>query len=151
MSCSIEEESAFLALFLEKASKGGILIVGENKRALDKRFAKKLLLLPYIISCVFIIGGSSLRTKNIVLSLSGLCRGAEGREPGLRAGRTPKDAVTGLKGSVVPTQRDLKALPLPVNAESQALSSAHGRPVQISRLAHCHASRLDNHIPFPHA
>lgn len=41
---SIEEETAFLAPFLEKASKGGILVVGEIKRALDKRLGREVAL-----------------------------------------------------------------------------------------------------------
>ena len=38
---SKEEESAFLAPFFEKAAKGGILVVGEIKRALDERLGRK--------------------------------------------------------------------------------------------------------------
>lgn len=36
-----EEEAEFLAPFLEKASVGGILVVGEVKRALDARLGRK--------------------------------------------------------------------------------------------------------------
>jgi transposase len=38
---SVEEEAEFLAPFLEKASAGGILVVGEIKRALDARLGRK--------------------------------------------------------------------------------------------------------------
>jgi transposase len=38
---SKEEEVAFLAPFFEKASEGGILVVGEIKRALDERLGRK--------------------------------------------------------------------------------------------------------------
>lgn len=38
---STDEEAAFLAPFLEKASAGGILVVGEIKRALDARLGRK--------------------------------------------------------------------------------------------------------------
>jgi len=38
---SQEEEAAFLAPFFDKASKGGILVVGEIKRALDERLGRK--------------------------------------------------------------------------------------------------------------
>jgi len=38
---SKEEEAAFLAPFLDKAACGGILIVGEIKRALDERIGRK--------------------------------------------------------------------------------------------------------------
>jgi transposase len=37
---SSEEEVAFLAPFLEKAAKGGILVVGEIKQELDKRLGR---------------------------------------------------------------------------------------------------------------
>ena len=37
---SLEEETAFLAPFFEKASRGGILVVGEIKQALDKRLGR---------------------------------------------------------------------------------------------------------------
>ena len=39
-----EEEERFLAPFLEKASNGGILVVGEIKEALDKRLGRKVAL-----------------------------------------------------------------------------------------------------------
>ena len=38
---SLEEEAAFLAPFFEKASKGGILVVGEIKQELDKRLERR--------------------------------------------------------------------------------------------------------------
>jgi len=38
---SVEEERKFLAPFFEKASNGGILVVGEIKEALDKRLGRK--------------------------------------------------------------------------------------------------------------
>ena len=38
---SKEEETAFLAPFFDKAARGGILIVGEIKRALDERMGRK--------------------------------------------------------------------------------------------------------------
>ncbi len=38
---SFEEEVAFLAPFFEKASKGGILVVGEIKQELDKRLERR--------------------------------------------------------------------------------------------------------------
>ena len=38
---SKEEEAAFLAPFLDKAAHGGILVVGEIKRALDKQLGRK--------------------------------------------------------------------------------------------------------------
>lgn len=38
---SQEEEVAFLAPFFEKATKGGVLVVGEIKRALDERLGRK--------------------------------------------------------------------------------------------------------------
>ena len=38
---SKEEEAAFLAPFFDKAARGGILIVGEIKRALDERMGRK--------------------------------------------------------------------------------------------------------------
>ena len=38
---SYEEEVAFLAPFLEKATKGGILVVGEIKEELDKRLGRR--------------------------------------------------------------------------------------------------------------
>jgi transposase len=38
---SVEEEAEFLAPFFEKASAGGILVVGEIKRALDARLGRK--------------------------------------------------------------------------------------------------------------
>lgn len=41
---SIEEETAFLAPFLEKAAQGGILVVGEIQRALDARLNKEVAL-----------------------------------------------------------------------------------------------------------
>jgi transposase len=41
---SIEEETAFLAPFFEKAKKGGILIVGEIKQALDDQLGRKVAL-----------------------------------------------------------------------------------------------------------
>lgn len=37
---SLEEERAFLAPFFEKASRGGVLVVGEIKQALDKRLGR---------------------------------------------------------------------------------------------------------------
>lgn len=39
-----EEERAFLAPFFEKAKAGGILVVGEIKRALDKRLGRRVAL-----------------------------------------------------------------------------------------------------------
>jgi hypothetical protein len=39
-----EEEERFLAPFLEKASKGGILVVSEIKEALDRRLGRKVAL-----------------------------------------------------------------------------------------------------------
>lgn len=39
-----EEEEKFLAPFLEKASKGGILVVNEIKEALDRRLGRKVAL-----------------------------------------------------------------------------------------------------------
>jgi transposase len=39
-----EEEGKFLAPFLEKASKGGILVVSEIKEALDRRLGRKVAL-----------------------------------------------------------------------------------------------------------
>ena len=39
-----EEEAAFLAPFFEKASAGGILVVGEIKQALDERLGRKVAL-----------------------------------------------------------------------------------------------------------
>ena len=39
-----EEEEQFLAPFLEKASKGGILVVSEIKEALDRRLGRKVAL-----------------------------------------------------------------------------------------------------------
>lgn len=41
---SREEEAAFLAPFFEKASAGGILVVGEIKRALDERLGRQVAL-----------------------------------------------------------------------------------------------------------
>lgn len=41
---SIEQEREFLAPFLEKASAGGILIVGEIKAALDKKLGRSVAL-----------------------------------------------------------------------------------------------------------
>jgi transposase len=41
---TFEEEVAFLAPFFEKASKGGILVVGEIKEELDKRLKRKIAL-----------------------------------------------------------------------------------------------------------
>jgi transposase len=41
---SIEEETAFLAPFFEKAVKGGILVVGEIKQALDAHLGRKVAL-----------------------------------------------------------------------------------------------------------
>jgi transposase len=38
---SREEEAAFLAPFFEKATKGGILVVGEIKKALDEHLGRK--------------------------------------------------------------------------------------------------------------
>lgn len=38
---SLEEERVFLAPFLDKAASGGILVVGEIKKALDKRLGRK--------------------------------------------------------------------------------------------------------------
>jgi hypothetical protein len=38
---TFEEEVAFLAPFFERASKGGILVVGEIKQELDKRLERK--------------------------------------------------------------------------------------------------------------
>jgi len=38
---SVEEEKAFLAPFLEKAATGGILVVGEIKRALDEHLGRE--------------------------------------------------------------------------------------------------------------
>ena len=38
---SKEEEAAFLAPFFEKAAQGGILVVGEIKKALDERLGRK--------------------------------------------------------------------------------------------------------------
>jgi transposase len=40
----VEEEAAFLAPFLEKAAKGGILVVGEIKRALDAHLGREVAL-----------------------------------------------------------------------------------------------------------
>ena len=41
---SSEEEAEFLAPFFEKASRDGILVVGEVKRALDKRLGRTVAL-----------------------------------------------------------------------------------------------------------
>ncbi|MDR2819303.1 MAG: winged helix-turn-helix domain-containing protein [Desulfovibrio sp.] len=41
---SKEEERAFLAPFIDKASKGGILVVGEIKRALDTHLGREVAL-----------------------------------------------------------------------------------------------------------
>jgi transposase len=41
---SKEEERAFLAPFIDKASKGGILVVGEIKRALDAHLGREVAL-----------------------------------------------------------------------------------------------------------
>jgi len=41
---SIEEETAFLAPFLEKAATGGILVVGEIKQALDTQLGREVAL-----------------------------------------------------------------------------------------------------------
>lgn len=41
---SVEEEKRFLAPFLEKAAKGGILVVGEIKRALDEHLGREIAL-----------------------------------------------------------------------------------------------------------
>jgi transposase len=41
---SIEQEREFLAPFLEKASAGGILVVGEIKAALDKKLGRSVAL-----------------------------------------------------------------------------------------------------------
>jgi transposase len=41
---SIKEETAFLAPFLDKAAKGGILVVGEIKQALDAQLGRKVAL-----------------------------------------------------------------------------------------------------------
>jgi len=41
---SIEEEKEFLAPFFDKASKGGILVVAEIKRALDERLGRRVAL-----------------------------------------------------------------------------------------------------------
>jgi len=38
---TMEEEKAFLAPFLDKAASGGILVVGEIKKALDERLGRK--------------------------------------------------------------------------------------------------------------
>jgi len=38
---SVEEEKAFLAPFLEKVATGGILVVGEIKRALDEHLGRE--------------------------------------------------------------------------------------------------------------
>jgi transposase len=40
----IEEETAFLAPFIEKAAKGGILVVGEIKQALDAHLGREVAL-----------------------------------------------------------------------------------------------------------
>ncbi len=37
---TMEEEKAFLAPFLDKAASGGILVVGEIKKALDERLGR---------------------------------------------------------------------------------------------------------------
>jgi hypothetical protein len=39
-----EEEASFLAPFFEKAKVGGILVVGEIKRALDERLGREVAL-----------------------------------------------------------------------------------------------------------
>jgi transposase len=41
---SEEEERAFLAPFMDKASQGGILVVGEIKRALDAHLGREVAL-----------------------------------------------------------------------------------------------------------
>jgi len=41
---SIEEETTFLAPFLEKAAKGGILVMGEIKQALDAQLGREVAL-----------------------------------------------------------------------------------------------------------
>jgi transposase len=41
---SIEDETAFLAPFIEKATKGGILVVGEIKQALDVHLGREVAL-----------------------------------------------------------------------------------------------------------
>ena len=41
---SIEDETAFLAPFIEKAARGGILVVGEIKRALDAQLGREVAL-----------------------------------------------------------------------------------------------------------
>jgi len=41
---SIEEETTFLAPFVEKAAKGGILVVGEIKQALDAQLGREVAL-----------------------------------------------------------------------------------------------------------